>query len=85
MDPAFSSRELEVLRLISLGKTNAQCGEILFITERTIETHVDTMLAKSNLSNRVALLFYCVAKGLIPFPDPSELEKNCKRGKHERI
>jgi DNA-binding winged helix-turn-helix (wHTH) protein/DNA-binding CsgD family transcriptional regulator len=50
-----TSRELDVLRLIEAGLTNAAISEQLFLSPRTIETHVANLLAKSGAANRQAL------------------------------
>jgi DNA-binding CsgD family transcriptional regulator len=50
-----TSRELDVLRLIEAGLTNAAISEQLFLSPRTIETHVTNLLAKSGSANRQEL------------------------------
>ena len=50
-----TSRELDVLRLIEAGLTNAAISEQLFLSPRTVETHVTNLLAKSGSVNRQAL------------------------------
>jgi DNA-binding CsgD family transcriptional regulator/tetratricopeptide (TPR) repeat protein len=49
----LSSRELEVLRLIALGRTNRQIGDELFITEKTAGHHVSNILGKLGVTNRL--------------------------------
>ena len=51
----MTSRELDVLRLIEAGLTNAAISAQLFLSPRTIETHVTNLLAKSGAANRQAL------------------------------
>lgn len=48
----LSRRELEVLRLIGLGRTNREIGHELFLSPRTIEMYVGNILAKLNCSSR---------------------------------
>jgi DNA-binding NarL/FixJ family response regulator len=43
-----SARQLEILRLIAQGLTNAAIGERLVVTEGTIKWHVRQILAKTN-------------------------------------
>jgi non-specific serine/threonine protein kinase len=48
-------RELEVARLIAEGLANGEIGSRLFISKRTVETHVTNMLNKLGLSSRMQL------------------------------
>jgi DNA-binding CsgD family transcriptional regulator len=51
----LTRREIEVLALIVEGKTDNEIAEILFISPRTVSTHVGNMLAKTESTNRVEL------------------------------
>ncbi len=51
----LTRRELEVLALIVEGRTDNEIAELLFISPRTVSTHVGNMLAKTNAINRVEL------------------------------
>ncbi len=62
---AISPRELEVLRLIAQGYTNAQIGELLFNSRRTIETHRQNLLEKTGANNTATLVLYAVSHGLL--------------------
>ena len=48
----LTRRQLEILRLIAQGHTNATMAERLFVTEGTVKWHVKQILAKTNSSNR---------------------------------
>ena len=48
----LSKREQEVLELISLGKTNSDISDTLFISVRTVKFHVSSILTKLNVRNR---------------------------------
>jgi DNA-binding CsgD family transcriptional regulator len=50
-----TSREVDVLILLSRGLTNAAISEQLFLSPRTVETHVASLLAKSGTANRQQL------------------------------
>jgi predicted ATPase/DNA-binding CsgD family transcriptional regulator len=52
---ALSKRELEIARLIAEGLTNKEVASKLFISSRTVETHVTNMLNKLGLSSRTQL------------------------------
>jgi two-component system, NarL family, response regulator DevR len=62
-DDAFrglSDRELEVLAEVARGKTNAEIGEVLYLSEKTVRNYVSTILEKLNLTNRIELATYAV-------------------------
>ncbi len=61
----LSRREMEVLGLIAQGYTNAQIADKLFTSKRTIETHRQNLLEKTNSSNTATLIRYAVLRGLI--------------------
>ena len=48
----LTARELEVLALVSAGRTNRQIGEELFISTKTASVHVSNILAKLQVANR---------------------------------
>lgn len=50
-----TSRELDVLSAVSAGSSNAQVAEQLFLSVRTVETHVGNLLAKTGAGNRTEL------------------------------
>jgi len=52
-DEALSVRELEVLRLVVLGKSNPDIAETLFISRRTAAAHVSSILRKLDATSRV--------------------------------
>lgn len=62
-DDAFrelSVRELDVLWEVSRGKSNAEIGGDLNLSEKTVRNYLSTILSKLNLSNRVELATYAV-------------------------
>lgn len=61
----LSERELEVLRLIALGHTNAEIGEQLFLSVRTVETHRAHVQQKLGLSTRAELVRYALDHALL--------------------
>lgn len=63
--PKLTERELEILKLIANEHSNAEIGEILFISERTVETHRKNMLRKTNNKTIVGLLKYAMEQQLI--------------------
>ncbi len=61
----LSDRELEVLRMIALGLTNAEIGERLFVSVRTIETHRSHIHQKLNVRTRAELVRRAREAGLL--------------------
>ena len=56
----LSSREMEVLHLISQGKTNAVIAEELILSEKTIRNYISAIFLKLNLNNRVEAAIFAV-------------------------
>jgi two-component system, NarL family, response regulator NreC len=61
----LSERELEVLRLIALGHTNAEIAEQLYLSVRTVETHRAHIQQKLRRSSRSELVRYAFERGLV--------------------
>ena len=51
----ITSRELDVLTAVTAGRSNAEVAEQLFLSVRTVETHVANLLAKAGVGNRTEL------------------------------
>ncbi|MHB1467898.1 MAG: response regulator [Solirubrobacteraceae bacterium] len=61
----LSDREVDVLRLIALGHTNAEIADQLFLSVRTVETHRAHILQKLRLSTRAELVGYALEHRLV--------------------
>jgi DNA-binding CsgD family transcriptional regulator len=61
----LTEREVEVLRLISKGRSNQQIGDELFITTNTVANHVKNILSKTQSANRTEAAAYAIEKGLV--------------------
>ena len=61
---ALSTREREVLQLVAEGKSSAQIGDILSLSERTIETHRKRIMDKLGLRTVAELTKYAIREGL---------------------
>ncbi len=61
----LSEREVDVLRLIALGHTNAEIAEQLYLSVRTVETHRAHIQQKLRLSTRAELVGYALDRGLV--------------------
>ncbi|MFF3645677.1 response regulator transcription factor [Streptomyces sp. NPDC002564] len=62
----LSPRELQVLAELSAGRTNREIAERLYVTPRTVGTHVEHILAKLDLPNRAAAAARAAAWGIEP-------------------
>ncbi len=61
----LSDRELEVLRLIADGMSNANIAEQLVISEKTVKSHVSNILSKLHLADRTQAAVYAWREGVV--------------------
>ncbi|WP_298592171.1 response regulator transcription factor, partial [uncultured Rothia sp.] len=61
----LSAREQEVMRLIARGYTYKEVGNELFISVKTVETHVSAVLRKLQLSNRNELTRWAMQRHIV--------------------
>ena len=66
----LSDRELEVLKMMALGLTNAEIGQRLYVSVRTVETHRSHIHQKLNVRNRAELVRRAKEAGLLDGDDP---------------
>ena len=61
----FSDRELQVLALIAEGLTNAEIGDKIFASRRTVETYRKNLIEKTNSKNTASLIKYAIINKVI--------------------
>ncbi|MBA2679703.1 MAG: response regulator transcription factor [Ktedonobacteraceae bacterium] len=66
----LSDRELEVLRLIAAGRSNADIATALVISEKTVKGHVSNILSKLHMMDRTQAAIFAWQQGLVARRDP---------------
>ncbi len=61
----LTARELEVLRLVAVGKTNREIAAVLVVSEHTVARHVQNILAKLRVSSRTAATAFAFEHDLV--------------------
>jgi DNA-binding NarL/FixJ family response regulator len=61
----LSAREFEVLNLLSRGFSYQECGDILFVSDNTIRSHVKNIYRKLEVNSRAEALFEASSQGLL--------------------
>jgi NarL family two-component system response regulator LiaR len=61
----LSDRELEVLRLVADGLTNAKIAEQLVISDKTVKSHVSNILSKLHLTDRTQAAVFAWREGVL--------------------
>jgi DNA-binding NarL/FixJ family response regulator len=68
----LTGRELEILKLVASGCTNAEIARCLWVTEQTVKFHLRNVYRKLNVANRTQASHIAYVKGLVgPRPEPA--------------
>jgi DNA-binding NarL/FixJ family response regulator len=63
--PSLTSRELEILRLVAEGHSNAELARMLWVTEQTVKFHLSNVYRKLNVANRTEASRWAQVHGLL--------------------
>jgi two-component system response regulator DevR len=64
----LTRRELEILQLVGEGRSNAQVGRMLWVTEQTVKFHLSNIYRKLDVSNRTEASRWAQVRTLLPAP-----------------
>jgi HD-GYP domain-containing protein (c-di-GMP phosphodiesterase class II) len=64
----LSDREVEVIKLVAVGRTNKEVGQLLGMSARTAQKHVMHVYEKLGLESRAGLALYAIEHGLLDQP-----------------
>jgi DNA-binding NarL/FixJ family response regulator len=68
---SLTERELEIVRLIARGFSNAEIGLELFLSEATVKTYASRLLTKLALRDRVQVAVFAYENGVVQVGDPA--------------
>ncbi|HEU6446308.1 MAG TPA: response regulator transcription factor, partial [Gaiellaceae bacterium] len=64
-EPVLTRRELEILRLVAEGHSNAQLARMLWVTEQTVKFHLSNIYRKLDVANRTEASRWAQLHGLL--------------------
>jgi DNA-binding NarL/FixJ family response regulator len=65
----LTPRELEVLGLVQLGRSNREIAEVLFISRGTVKRHIENIMAKLGVSDRTQAVVRALQLGILDFSE----------------
>ncbi len=79
MAEELSEREIEVLRLLTKGKTDQEIAKQLVLTDVTIRTHISRIISKLGLKNRVQAALYGIRSGMVSLDETNDIKNDLDR------
>jgi DNA-binding CsgD family transcriptional regulator len=61
----LTARELQIVELVAAGHTDTEIADRLYISRRTVNTHLTNIYGKTDISNRVELVTWAIANGYV--------------------
>jgi two-component system NarL family response regulator len=65
--PKLTQREIEVLGLVARGRSTREVADELFVSKRTVDSHLGNIYDKLHVANRVQAYWRATRLGIIPF------------------
>ncbi|HEX2105799.1 MAG TPA: response regulator transcription factor [Solirubrobacteraceae bacterium] len=81
----LTPRELEILRAVAEGNTNARIGRQLWVTEQTVKFHLSNIYRKLGVSNRTEASRYALVNGLVALPGHGAGARSADDGRVRRL
>jgi DNA-binding NarL/FixJ family response regulator len=81
----LTARELEILRAVAEGHTNARIGRLLWVTEQTVKFHLSNIYRKLGVTNRTEASRYAMVNGMVTLPrrEPADMSPTSIRDDFE--
>ena len=71
-EPGLTRRELEILRLVAEGQSNAQLARMLWVNEQTVKFHLSNIYRKLDVANRTEASRWAQIHGLLDGRSPAD-------------
>lgn len=66
----FTDREIEIMTLVTQGRTDVEVGAALAMSPKTANFHMENVKRKLGCSTRIHAVAVCLRDGVVPFPGP---------------
>jgi two-component system, NarL family, response regulator len=66
---ALTAREVEVMKLLARGLTNKDIARVVRISESTVKNHINSLLAKLEVTDRTEAVTLCLVRGIVSLDD----------------
>lgn len=78
--PTLTDREREITALVREGMTNAEIGRELYLSPRTVQSHIATAMDKLAVGSRTGLAVRAIRLGLVPLHRHEAPHGRCPNG-----